>query len=361
MITLLAAVLTFTGCVSGDTSGVNVFSGGSRVLPGGTGSAKSSDVDPVSAGVPQGSVQTMSYTLDPENPCTITVENNMITVRGKQCDVLTGVMEGYPKMRTTYEQLGDDLVFTLTPKTDSFDKKYGAFYIIDNNNYKNKVYLELTEDGVKLPDVSELVRNNENAVSSPETLAEDAVARYITLDGSRRNIPQVLKEIKKISDSICEGIDSDYDKLRAIMYWTAENIYYDHPAYNKGIPQECLSLEYMLNNKSSVCGGYSNMTSALCAAQGIRCYNITGRGITDEQNFLQNLEGLFHEWNIAEIDGRRIIVDSGWSSVNTFRTDGTFGSNPINYGYFDMSPELFSLTHKAQTAEYRDYFALLED
>lgn len=360
----LSAVLALTGCGNGEPSRVNVYSGGSRITPVNMSTAMSSEA--VSAPVEsetgvQGSAQTIPYILDPENSCTITVENNTVTVRGKQSDVLTRVADNYPKMTTTSDRTDGELVFTLTPKSNLFDRKYGVFYIVDGSNHNNKIYLELTKDGVRFPDVSWLVENNGRAVNSPETLSEDAVAKYITLDGSRERIPQILKEIKKISDNICEGIDSDYEKLRAIVHWAAENIYYDFPAHNNGIPPECLSLEYMLNNKSSVCGGYSNITSALCSAQGIRCYNVKGRGITNNGCFMQNLQGEFHEWNIAEIDGRRIIIDTGWSSMNAFRSDGTFTSSPMCYGYFDISPEVFSLDHKAQSAEYRDYFALLEE
>ncbi len=360
---LIISVMALSGCSNGETIGVNVYSGGSRVVP----NVSSGGVIPYEHGSNVASVgsqsekQTIPYILDPENTCTITVSDNTITVSGKRGDVLTGVMEGNPDMRKTKSELGDELVFTLTPKNNDFKDKYGIFYVIDANNFKNKIYIELSENGVSFPDVSALVKSNAAAVSSPETLSEDAVAKYITRDGSREKIADILGEIKEISDGICKGLDSDYEKLRAIVRWSAENIYYDHPAHNKGIPSECLSLEYMLNNKSSVCGGYSNITSALCEAQGIRCYNIKGRGITKGGCFLQNLQGDYHEWNIAEIDGRHIIIDTGWSSTNHFREDGTFSRGAFCYGYFDISPEVFALDHKAQSAEYRDYFALLEE
>lgn len=353
--------MTLSGCADRETSNVYVYPNGQTsnlyVYPDPNNSPQTAE----SQNGVQSSVQTVTYILDPENLCTITVKNNTITVHGKQSDLLREVQCGDPEMSVTKQQIGDELIFTLTPKTNKFDKKYGIFYLIDAHNYMNKVYIELSDNGVSLPNVSALVKESESAVSSPAELSADNVAKYITLDGSLTKVPQILDEVKRISDNICKGIDSDYDKFRAIVRWTAENIYYDHPAHNKGIPPECLSLEYMLNNKSSVCGGYSNFTSALCAAQGIRCYNIKGTAITNDGCFMQNLRGNFHEWNIAEIDGRRIIADTGWTSTNSFGSDMMFNTNPICYGFFDVSPETFTLTHKAQSAEYRDYFALLEE
>lgn len=335
---------------------MNVFSGGSRVT--GTSGASLSEDNPFAE--PSASAQTVQFTFDPENPCTITIDNNVITIRGKECDLLREVMAGYPEMRTEKARYGDELIFTLTPKTNDFDRKYGMFYIVDANNNANKVHIELTDDGVKFADVSELVENNDIGEEYIYTLTRTSLAKCITIDGSFGKVPQILSEIKKISDDICKGIDSDYEKLRAIVHWTAENIYYDYPAYNMGIPPGCTSLEYMLNNKSSVCGGYATMTSALCAAQGIHCYNVMGLGIPRDQNFMENYPGEFHEWNIAEIDGRRIIVDAGWSSRNTFGMDGKFNALPISYGYFDINPEIFCANHKAQNMEYRDYYSLLE-
>lgn len=366
IIPLLLAALMFSGCSGRETSSVYVYpnepSSNLYVYPESSNAAQSSSPQTsLTTQSSQSSAQTIPYILDPENPCTITVEDDLITVRGKRSDLLREMESGDPQMRVTKQQIGDELLFTLTPKTNDFDKKYGIFYIIDAHNYRNKVYISLSDSGVSLPDVSALVLESENAVRSPAELSADNVAKYITLDGSPAKIPQILDEVKRISDNICEGIDSDYEKFRAIVYWVAENIYYDHPAHNKGMPPECLSLEYMLNNKASVCGGYSNFTAALCAAQGIRCFNIKGAAITNDGCFMQNLKGEYHEWNIAEIDGRRVIADSGWASANSFGSDKKFYSNPVCYGYFDVSPEVFTLTHKAQSAEYRDYFALLEE
>lgn len=315
---------------------------------------------PETSSAPETETQTIVYSHDPKNACTVTFDGASVIVRGKSGDLVAKVEDEYPAMSIETSTDGGDTIYTLTPKNTSFDQRYGSFYILDKNRHLNYIFVETTANGIRFPDASSLVRNNDNVLNSVTNASAGKTLQYITRSGKSDNAAHVLEDIKRISDEICEGIDDDYEKLRAISYWVSENIYYDYPAYNDGIPQECLSLEYMLDNKSSVCGGYSNMTSALCAAQGIRCLNITGQGIVTGHSFLEGLSGNFHEWNVAEIGGRYIIVDSGWNSHNTFSSGGTFSSEPMGYKYFDIGKELFALDHQAQTAEYRDYWAVLE-
>ena len=313
---------------------------------------------------PKNNSQTIVYNHDPKNSCTITFDGESITVTGIRGELFDDVLAFYPLMDITRSLDNGILTCVMTPQdTDfnrKFDRKFGMFAIIDPNQNYNTIYIDLSDGNVRFPDTSGLVRNNSRAVNAVIDASEAKVAQYITLDGSRDKIPEILNEIKNISDGICAGITDDYEKLRAISRWVSDNIYYDHPIYNKGAPQYCLSLEYMLENRSSICGGYSNMTSALCAAQGIRCLNITGMALNDDRNYLQNAVGEFHEWNVAEIGGRQIIVDTGWNSRKGINSNGSLSERPSGCMYFDISEDVFSFDHKAQTSEYRDYWALAQ-
>lgn len=377
---ICAAALLLSGCRSDSDSRTNVFSANpivekssseqSAASPSGSTSAAGSEPSEISSAAsgspdvsaePNTETQMAVYSHDPKNACTITFDGASAVVYAKNGDLVAGVTDEYPEMFVTRSIEGDHATYTLTQKELSFAQGESVFYIVDKNGYMNRVWMDLSSGEVRFPDTSTLVRNNDKVLNNAADATVGKTLRYITKSGKRDNAAHILEETKKLSDEICEGIDSDYEKLRAISYWTSENIYYDYPAYNKGIPQECLSLEYMLDNKSSVCGGFSNMVSALCAAQGIRCLNISGSGIIDGHTFLDGIEGNFHEWNIAEIDGRYIIIDSGWDSHNYFNADGTFTTDVISYKHFDIGKEIFALDHKAQAAEYRDYWAVLEE
>lgn len=303
---------------------------------------------------------TFYFSKDPENPVTVTFGDNtiIVTAKGNAC---TGVQKGYPGMLVAREIGVDSTVYTLTPTSNDFGSGFGNFYIIDKNNYKGEVIFALKKGKIAAPELRELAENNQSVLDSVVDSSAARVAQAMTMDGSSEKIPQIWSEIEKISNEICEGIDDDYEKLRAIADWVSDNIYYDRPAVRRGEPPSCLTLEYMLNNRSSICGGYANMTAALCNAQDIRCISIVGKALIGGDNYVNtNLEGGLHEWNVAEINGRQIIVDSCWMSSNNLSYSNVYTHYENCWKWFDTGDEIFAIDHQAKTAEYRDFKALAE-
>lgn len=101
-----------------------------------------------------------------------------------------------------------------------------------------------------------------------------------------------------------------------------------------------LSLDYVLKNKRSLCGGFSNITAALCAAQKIECYNVHGIKLRNTETLESAKSNDPHQCNFAVIDGRRIWVDTLWK-------------------YFDIGGELFAYDYKITFCEYRKYFDII--
>lgn len=303
---------------------------------------------------------TFYFSKDPGNPVTVTFEDDRITVTAKG-NACTGVQRSYPEMSVTREFDGDTTIYTLTPVSSNLKSGFGSFSIIDKNNYLGDVIFSVKDGKISAPEFQKLAENNQSVVDSVVDASATRVAQSMTLYGDTAKIPEIWQEIEKISNEICDGIDDDYEKLRAIADWVSDNIYYDRPAVRQGEPPSCLTLEYMLNNKSGICGSYANMTAALCNAQGIRCLSITGKALVDGQNYLNtNLEGGLHEWNVAEINGRQIIVDSCWMSANNLDYSGNYTHRDNVWKWFDIGGEIFAIDHQAKTAEYKDFKALAE-
>lgn len=303
---------------------------------------------------------TIYYSKDPSNPVTVTFGDDRIVVKAKGT-TFTGVQKRSTEMKVTREFDGDTTVYTLKPASENLGSGFGQFSIIDRHNYIGKVYFSLDNGKIAEPDLRALAENNKTVLRSVADSSAARVAQAMTIDGSREKIPQIWSEIEKISNEICDGIDSDYEKLRAIADWVSDNIYYDRPAVRRGEPPSCTTLEYVLNNRSSICGGYANITAALCNAQGIRCISIIGKALVDDQTYLtHSLEGSLHEWNVAEIDGRQIIVDSCWMSANNLSYANEYTHKNNVWKWFDTGEEIFAIDHQAKTAEYRDFKALAE-
>ena len=102
------------------------------------------------------------------------------------------------------------------------------------------------------------------------------------------------------------------------------------------------------------------MTSALAAVQGIKVCNVHGSAVNNSMTFDER-QAEYHEWNYAVIDGRVIWVDSGWNSYCYRYSNGKYERGEAGVKYFDISPIALAQNHKAKYAEYRDYFAAVEE
>lgn len=299
----------------------------------------------------------LSY--DPINQKTIEISGKTVTVSGMTSDVLIDHMSVFPKGAKCELNSIEGGFLARIALTEPLNG-YLTVSLVYKDEHFDEFLLKVTPDGFGFWELPEIERSNENVVKNALEQPRDQVAEYIVKGGDPDEVRSVLNDIKTLSDEICEGLTGDYDKLRAISRWVSANIYYDYPAYDNGVPAETLSLKYMLESHSSVCGGYSNMTSALCAAQGIKCWNVHGSVLTGGKTFVDDDDSEYHEWNYAEIDGRIIWVDSGWNSFCYLSRGGDYNNGGICYRYFDIGDEYLALNHKANYAEYRDYFALTE-
>ena len=285
----------------------------------------------------------------------LTIKDGVITISGSIGE--NGLREITASMsKVDLKKNGSE--FTCTISNGPMLKGYISVYLEDERGMYSDIRMRFVNGKFEFPNVLGIAESNLSLVSGE--ISKDAkgiTLKNITESGTADNAEKVLEEIRKISDEICSGTDSDYEKLRLISRWVSSNIYYDHDAYSAGIPQACLSLEYMLKNNRSVCGGYANMTAALAQAQGITCYSIAGEAVTNQSCYAEVSKGEVHEWNYAVIDGRGIWVDSGWNSNNHYRK-GKYSDDTYGTKYFDIGNEYFALNHKALRISDRNFFGI---
>lgn len=377
----IAAVLLIllTGCSGNGTSDIPSFSFSSKSDPVSVSEPKTSDgtssaddtsepfpetgetSDASKASVPSvGEPRTLVLSHDPINEKTVEINGNKMTITGRTADSLLKTVSVFPDCVSIDCRLTANGFIVAAEVTDPTSSGVCITLIYEDGN-SNDINFVINDNAFAPGDLSEIIEANKSAVENALEQPLNQVAEYIAEGGNAKEVREVMDEIQRLSDEICGGLSSDYDKLRAISRWVSANIYYDYPAYDAGVPAETLSLKYLLDNHSSVCGGYSNMTSALCAAQGIKCWNVHGSVLLGGQSFASDNDGgVYHEWNFAEIDGRIIWLDAGWDSFCKLQRNGEYDNGGIGYRYFDIGEEYFADNHKANYAEYRDYFALLQ-
>lgn len=230
---------------------------------------------------------------------------------------------------------------------------------LDNNEGMYYVF-QKTLDGSRAVPADKLpAARNLAFTESPMELSPDGVLHQVTVSDNAQTAARILEEVKSLSDQICAGITSDYDKARALCEWVSANIYYDKDAAADGVTEEEVSLEFVLNYHRSVCFGWSNLYSALCQAQGITCYNASGSVVTGSRCFPQTelSDERSHSWNLVVTDGRLIWVDTVWNSSNNYNKGNYFEGN-YDMQYFDIDNVLLSNDHRVARLEHRDYYGI---
>lgn len=106
---------------------------------------------------------------------------------------------------------------------------------------------------------------------------------------------------------------SDYEKLKVISNWVSTNIEYDYALVSGS--QDAYNV---FTKRLGICQGYSNVTTAMCAAAGIPCIMVNGDSSAGG-----------HAWNMAYADNRWIFLDNTWGN-----------------DWFDCDIDTFSQHHK---------------
>lgn len=159
--------------------------------------------------------------------------------------------------------------------------------------------------------------------------------------------------IKAKALEITRGITNDYDKVKEVYTWVADNIWYDSDGLSNGI-NGVANTEYIasevLKSKKGVCQSYANISAALLRAVGIPTRVITGYGMGIGTNGVWT-DTIFkgernHAWNESYVDGRWVIFDTTWATTNKYENKiFSEGTGCIGYGNFDFSIERFSANY----------------
>ena len=300
-----------------------------------------------------------AVTHDPQSDIKIEFDGLRVTVTGKippeGIDSVSTDRDAVIKVTTSGGE------FTATIDYHSGEDGFTTFRIFEKSGSKSNYRVKFANGKVCLPECSDVSEKNTKVTQKVVEQPLEQVSEYVAIGSDKQTVREILQTVKSLSDEICAGLSSDYDKLRAIENWVANNIYYDYPAFDRDVPEETITLKYVLENKTTVCGGYSNITAALAAAQGIEIYNVHGTGAEGGYCFEEKPAEGTHEFNFAVIDGRVIWVDSDFDSRCYYRSSGKYETGKEIRKFFDIDVEILSLTHRAKYAEHRDYFALLDE
>jgi len=114
------------------------------------------------------------------------------------------------------------------------------------------------------------------------------------------------RDIVRMAQQITRGLTNDMDKAYAIHKWIYPNIRYDVSQIGYDIYFMYSgrgSAIFTLQNRRGICTGMARLTTALLRAADIPSKIVTGCSVNCYAG---------HMWTEAFVDGRWIIIDSGW-------------------------------------------------
>ena len=300
----------------------------------------------------QDAVSTLYTSHDPLHGFSVTFDGNRILVSGVyEGDRVTRIsLSGGGSARAQYE--GEQMSAEIAAESSEGTEKLLIHF---DTGWSLPVFIACDENGLPSALSTEAGKRSELALAHPITIPKAAVTEYIMTGGTADERAEVLAQVQDISDRVCEGLLTDYDKARALSAWVARNIYYDYVAFESEVTVKTLSLANTLELKRTVCGGYANLYAALCQAQGISCHVVKGTVIQGGGTFADGgHEAPSHEWNVIQLDGRHVWVDNLWNTSNGY--DGEYYLGDQTYRYFDISDECMAINHRAERVEIREFF-----
>ncbi len=203
-----------------------------------------------------------------------------------------------------------------------------------------------------------LAEANQKVFDNITTASPESVGYYLSPTADAYEISVALEQIQLISDSVTEGIESDYEKARALSLYVAGHFYYDHDAKNNGVSEENVALSEILKSSRTVCAGFADLYCALLQAQGIDAVNIKGGSIGGDVTYEKLTDGVQnHEFTAFyyEDEQRWVWVDSCWNGSGDYE-NGEYIDKKPHEKFFDISHEALALDHRADYAQRRDFF-----
>ncbi|MGX8774046.1 MAG: leucine-rich repeat protein [Bacillota bacterium] len=154
-----------------------------------------------------------------------------------------------------------------------------------------------------------------------------------------------IDEMTGIAEEATAGCSTDYEKIKAIYEFVADNIYYDRDSVNGNSPG---GTEYGYDawvSKKTICGGYSGLCAIFLNSIDIPC--IYERG--DNHAYSVAWDGQDNRW---------IFFDSTWGSMNKYENGKRTYHGHTNY-YFDMSESKIAGLNNHEV--YEPYYMITDD
>lgn len=164
---------------------------------------------------------------------------------------------------------------------------------------------------------------------------------YDLVDAKMDKMPaEYNQSMDNISDYIKSNFQTESDRIRAVFYWTANNISYDADNMFEVKFDESLQDRIVRTFKAQkgTCFDYANIFNQLATSIGIKSVVVNGYTKWNKVK----VDNLSHSWNAARIDNKWYLFDPTWGSG--YVINGMF-TRRLDNNNFKVDPELMINTH----------------
>lgn len=160
--------------------------------------------------------------------------------------------------------------------------------------------------------------------------------------------------LPELASYLTKPFSTDIEKSRAIYRWITDNVAYDTQSFfSNGFRNADMSAKNVLQDRKSVCDGYSRLFTSLAELAGLEAVKISGYakgfGFSPGQKFE---EGANHAWNAVKIKGEWKLLDSTWGAGYVDGGSKSFKKKFTDF-YFLTSPDEFIYDHLPDEEEWQ--------
>ncbi|MFC1841272.1 transglutaminase domain-containing protein, partial [Thermodesulfobacteriota bacterium] len=168
---------------------------------------------------------------------------------------------------------------------------------------------------------------------------------YSEVDKYALNTPKKYEQsIDLLRDYLINGTNNDFEKVRSVFTWIANNINYDIDSYFSENNDINLNDDILITKKA-VCGGFAQLFEDILSSE-VKTITISGYAKDSKYSQVDRFNGKpNHVWNAVKIDSKWYLLDVTWAAGHINKNkkyvkefDDTYFLTPPEHFIFDHLP-----------------------
>lgn len=152
-------------------------------------------------------------------------------------------------------------------------------------------------------------------------------------------------DLTTLAHHLTANAKTDWERVRAIYRWIAENIAYDDAGYNSG-KYGFNDANEVLRLRKGVCDDYADLFKAMAESAGLACEKVTGWSKGYGYSVGSKMDKPDHAWNTVFVEDEWHLIDVTWAAGFGETVNGKLKTTKkFKDQWFDTAPAEFVFKH----------------